>query len=143
VKINFSSKKEIPAELIVKKKTKTGYVNVSCPELTATDLVQYEKETGGLNRVAPVLNELANELKFSQLPNLVFEYVPAPVIRRSGYLLDVELGFTEIADELLEKMKEFRFSTRNTPLKDRKSTVGCNTNKKWRIIVNEHIEIDE
>ena len=143
VKINFTNKKEIPAELIVRKKTKTGYVNVSCPELTATDLVQYEREIGGLNRVATVLNELANELNFSQLPKLFFEYVPAPVIRRSGYLLDIELGFTDIADQLLEKMKEFKCSTRNTPLKNRKSTVGYNTNTKWRIIVNEQIEIDE
>ena len=143
MKINFTNKKEIPAELIVRKKTKTGYVNVSCPELTATDLVQYEREIGGLNRVATVLNELANELKFSQLPKLFFEYVPAPVIRRLGYLLDIELGFTDIADQLLEKMKEFKCSTRNTPLKNRKSPVGYNANAKWRIIVNEQIEIDE
>ena len=143
MKINFTNKKEIPGDLIVRKKTKTGYVSVSCPELTATDLVQYERKTGGLNRVATVLNELASELKFSQLPNTFFEYVPVPVIRRSGYLLDIELGFTEIADELLAKMKEFGCSARNTPLKNRKSTAGCNTNTKWRIIVNEQIEIDE
>jgi predicted transcriptional regulator of viral defense system len=143
VKINFTNKKEIPAELIVKKKTKTGYVNVSCPELTATDLVQYERETGGLNRVATILNELVNELNFNQLSELFFKHVPAPVIHRLGYLLDVALGYTDIAEVLLEKMKEFGCSTRNTPLKNRKSTVGCITNKKWRIIVNEQIEIDE
>jgi predicted transcriptional regulator of viral defense system len=142
VKINFTNKKEIPAELIVKKKTKTGYVNVSCPELTATDLVKYERETGGLNRVATVLNELINELDFKQLPKLFFEQAPAPVIHRLGYLLDVTLGYSDLANALLEKMKEFSCSTRNTPLKNRKSTVGYNTNNKWRIIVNEHIEID-
>jgi len=143
VKINFTNKKEIPADLIIKKKTKTGYVNVSCPELTAADLVQYERETGGLNRVATVLNELANELNFNLLPKSFFEYIPAPVIHRLGYLLDVALGYTDTAEVLLEKMKEFGCSTRNTPLKNRKSTVGCITNKKWRIIVNEQIAIDE
>jgi predicted transcriptional regulator of viral defense system len=143
VKINFTNKKEIPAELVVKKKTKTGYVNVSCPELTSTDLVQYEREIGGLNRVATVLNEFVNELNFNQLSELFFEHVPAPVLHRLGYLLDVALGYGDIAEVLLEKMKEFSCSTRNTPLKNRKSTVGCITNKKWRIIVNEQIEIDE
>lgn len=143
VKINFTSKKDIPTELVVKKKTKTGYVNVSSPELTAADLVQNEKEIGGLNRVATVLNELSNELNFNQVPGLFFEWIPAPVIQRLGYLLDVELGYTVKADELLKKMKEFGCSTRNTPLKNRKSTVGRITDKKWRVIVNEQIEIDE
>jgi len=143
VKINFIHKKEIPVELIVKKKTKTGYINVSCPELTATDLVQYEREIGGLNRVTTILNELVNELNFNQLSDVFFKHVPAPVIHRLGYLLDVPLGYTDIAKVLLEKMKEFGCSTRNTPLKNRKSTVDCITNKKWRIIVNEQIEIDE
>jgi len=143
VRINFANKKKIPMELVVQKKTKTGYVNVSSPELTATDLVQYEREVGGLNRVSTVLNELANELNFNQLSKSFFDYVPGPVIHRLGYLLDVALGYSDIADALFEKMKEFGYSTRNTPLKNRKSTVGCITNKRWRVIVNESIEVDE
>jgi predicted transcriptional regulator of viral defense system len=143
VKINFINKKEIPTELIVPKKTKTGYVKVSIPELTAADLVQYEKETGGLNRVSTVLNELANELHFKQLPGLFFEYVPAPVIQRLGYLLDIELGYTNTAEELLEKMNELKRPERNAPLKNRKSTFGSIINKKWRIVVNERIDIEE
>ena len=143
VKINFISKKDIPSELVVKKKTKTGYVNVSSPELTAADLVQNEKEIGGLNRVATVLDELYNELNFNQLPKLFFERIPAPVIQRLGYLLDVALGYTDKGDELLYKMKEFGCSMRTTPLKNRKATVDCITDRKWKIIINEHIEIDE
>jgi len=143
VKINFTNKKEILTDLIVKKKTKTGYVNVSSPELTATDLVQNEREIGGLNRVATVLNELTDELDFKQLPKLFFDQVPASVIQRLGYLLDVALGYTIIADELLKKMKDFGCITRNTPLKNRKPTFGSITNQKWRIIVNEQIEIGE
>lgn len=143
VKINFLTKKEIPAKLIVQKKTRKGYVNVSCPELTAADLVQYEREIGGLNRVATVLNELTNELHLKQLPEIFFEYVPSPVIQRLGYLLDAELGYTDIANELFNKIKKIGYPTRKTPLKNRKSIAGCITNKKWRIIVNELIEIDE
>ncbi|OFX37842.1 MAG: hypothetical protein A2X08_06005 [Bacteroidetes bacterium GWA2_32_17] len=143
IKINFTNKKEIPIGLIVKKKTKTGYVNVSCPELTAADLVQYEREVGGLNRVSTILNELANKIKFKNIPKLFFEHVPAPVIYRSGYLLDIELGYNTLANELLQKMKEFGCPMRKTPLKNRKSTFGCITNKKWKVIVNEQIEIDE
>jgi len=143
VKIEFNTKREIPGELIIKKKTKTGYVNVSCPELTATDLVQYERETGGLNRVANVLNELAKELKFSRMPPSFFKFVPSPIIRRTGYLLDAELKYTSVADELFDKMVEHKCSRRVTSLKPGKSTAGYITDRKWGIIINEKIDIDE
>ena len=142
VKINFSNKKEIPTELIVQKKTKTGYVNVSSPELTAADLVLNERNIGGLNRVATILNELVNELNFKKLPTSFFEQVPAPVIQRLGYLLDEALGYTDLADRLLAKMNGDGCRIRNTPLKNRKSILHCTINKKWRIVVNELIEID-
>jgi predicted transcriptional regulator of viral defense system len=141
VKIVFKTKKEILPELILK--TKTGYVNISCPELTAADLVQYERETGGLNRTATVLNELAEELKFNTIPESFFVHVPSPVIRRTGYLLDKELKYTRVADELYERMLELNCSKRVTPLKHGKSTAGYLTDKKWGVIINTKIEIDE
>jgi predicted transcriptional regulator of viral defense system len=143
VKVVFKTKKEILPELIITKKTKTGYVNVSCPELTATDLVQYERETGGLNRAATVLNELADELKFSTIPETFFMHVPSPVIRRTGYLLDSELKYTRVADELYDRMLELKCSKRVTPLKPGKPTARYITDKKWGVIINTKIEIDE
>lgn len=41
--ILFFSKKEISMEFVRKHKTQTGHINVSCPELTAVDLVENEK----------------------------------------------------------------------------------------------------
>lgn len=143
VRIDFKTKKEILPELIIKKKTKTGYVNISCPELTAVDLVQYERETGGLNRAATVLNELADALNFSALPRSFFDYVASPVIRRAGYLIDKELKYTRVADELYDRMPELNYSKRVTPLKTGKSTAGYITDKKWGVIINTKIEIDE
>jgi predicted transcriptional regulator of viral defense system len=143
VKIHFITKKEIQPELIIKKKTKTGYVSISCSELTATDLVQYERENGGLNRAATVLNELADDLKFSKVPDSFFVHVPSPVLRRTGYLLDAVLKYTGVADELYERMQKHKCSKRVTPLKTGKSTSGYITDKKWGIIINTSIEIDE
>ncbi len=79
---------------------------VSCPELTATDLVQYERETGGLNRAATVLNELAGDLQFSKVPDSFFVHVPSPVIRRTGYLLEEVLKHKGVAEELYERNTE-------------------------------------
>ena len=65
--ILFFSKKEISMEFVRKHKTQTGYINVSCPELTAVDLVENEKSVGGLNRVCTVLNELAETMNLDSL----------------------------------------------------------------------------
>lgn len=143
IKINFTTKKEIANDLIIKKKTQFGYVSVSSPELTATDLIQYEKKIGGLNRAATVLNDLSNVLKFKKTPSSLFLQVPAPVFCRLGYLLEKELGFTKIANELFEKVYDYKTIFRKTPLKINKPTVNCITDKKWNVIVNEQIDIDE
>lgn len=141
--INFKTINEINPDLIIKKKTKTGYVNISGPELTATDLVRYERESGGLNRAATVLNELADELQFSKVPDSFFSYVPSPVIRRTGYLLGEVLKHTGPAEELYERIQKHKCSNRAAPLKRGKSASGYITNKKWGIIINTSIEFDE
>src|SRR5690606_8775061 len=38
VRINYISKKKIPAEFLEKKKTETGFIHISNPALTAIDL---------------------------------------------------------------------------------------------------------
>lgn len=143
VKINFINKSTICEELTEQRKTQTGYVKISSAELTATDLVQYEKEIGGLNRAATVLNELAESLKFKEVSQSFFEYVPLPVIQRLGYLLDVELGYSKLADDLFSETQKYPFRFRKTPLKYKNPIAGCIINEKWQVIVNESIEIDE
>ena len=143
IRINFINKSATPKELMEQRKTQTGYVKISSAELTAADLVQYEKGTGGLNRAATVLNELAESLKFKGVSQSFFEYVPLPVIQRLGYLLDMELGYSELADDLLAEIRKYPFRFRKTPLKYKKKTDGCAINEKWKVIVNESIEIDE
>ncbi|MFA5712750.1 MAG: type IV toxin-antitoxin system AbiEi family antitoxin [Bacteroidales bacterium] len=143
IKINFINKSTIPEQFTEQRKTQTGYVKIASAELTATDLVRYEKKIGGLNRTATVLNELAESLNFKKIPTSFFDYVPSPVIQRLGYLLDVELGFTSLADDLLLEIKKKRNLIRKVPLQYRNPTKECTINGKWNIIINELIEIDE
>jgi predicted transcriptional regulator of viral defense system len=142
VKVKFITKKNIPTSLLVQKKTKSGYVFVSSPELTALDLILYEKEIGGLNRAATVLNELAEELNFQKVTASLFDNTPVAVIQRLGYLLEV-LDYMELADDLLRKIKEAGIAFRKTALKAGKDSEDCDYNAKWKIIINEEIEIDE
>jgi len=142
-KINFNNKATILEQFTEQRKTPTGYIRISSPELTATDLIQFEKEIGGINRAATVLNELAESCDFTKLTKEFFQYVPTPVIQRLGYLLDEVLECPLQAVDLYSCTKKYDISFRKTPLKSRTSVVNCNTNKKWKIIINEQIEIDE
>ncbi len=142
-KINFNNKKIILQQFTEQRKTPTGYVRISSPELTATDLIQFEKKIGGINRAATVLNELAENCNFTTLKKEFFEYVPTPVIQRLGYLLEYVLEYQSKAYELYSSLQKYNISFRKTPLKNRKSITNCKTNSKWKVIINEQIEIDE
>lgn len=142
IKMKFIIKKNIPTSFLVQKKTKSGYVFVSSPELTALDLILYEKEIGGINRAATVLNELAEELNFRNVGVDLFKNIPISVIQRLGYLLE-ELDYKELANELFGKIKDVGILFRKAPLKAGKDSKDCDYDAKWRIIINEKIEIDE
>jgi predicted transcriptional regulator of viral defense system len=143
IKINFNNKSAILAQYTEQRKTPKSFVKISSPELTATDLIQFEKVIGGLNRVSTVLYELAENCRFKKLKADFFEYVPMPVIQRLGYLLEEELDCKKQADDLYSVVKKNACSFRKTPLKNRKSVTNCPVNDKWNIIINEQIEIDE
>jgi predicted transcriptional regulator of viral defense system len=146
IKINFVSKKVIPHAFIRKKISKSGYVSVSSPELTALDLLVYQKEIGGLSRVGTVLNELVEEMDFNQITPDFLHLFPATTIQRLGYLLDEVLEQQDKAKLLLETVRKAGIKFRKTLLKtdiQSDDMSGYDQNETWKIIINENIEIDE
>jgi predicted transcriptional regulator of viral defense system len=142
-KINFNNRATIFEQFTEQRKTPTGYIRISSPELTATDLIQFEKEIGGINRAAMVLNELVESCDFKKLTKDFFQYVPTSIIQRLGYLLDEVLEFQSQAADLYSCVKKYEIPFRKIPLKSRKIFSNCETNKKWEVVINEQIEIDE
>lgn len=142
IKINFNNRSIIHEHYTEQRKTPTSYIRISSPELTATDLIQFEKVIGGLNRASTVLYELAESCHFKKLKADFFEYVPIPVIQRLGYLLDEELDLKKQADDLYSTAQKYGCFFRKTLLKNRKSIVNSLFNEKWNIVINEQIEID-
>ncbi len=142
IRINFVSRKEIPS-LLQSFKTETGYVQVSSPELTAADLITYQKEVGGLNRASTILNELSESLNVDSLDKIFFENVSISTIQRLGFLLELVLGQSDLADKLFAKAKENGCTFQKIPLKTGNKTEGYEVDSKWKIIINEEIEIDE
>lgn len=139
----FINKSHIDSQFIRQHKTKLGSINVSSPELTAIDLIDNQSKVGGLNRVCTVMNELVDSLDFSNVDDSLFKIYGIPIYQRLGYILDVILEEADLAESLYNRLKSLNISFRKTVFKTGKKTVGCNINEKWKIIINQEIEIDE
>jgi len=139
----ISTRKKIPQKWLKTIRGENGDFYVSKPELTAVDLITFQKEIGGLNRACTVLYELIEIVKFGKLDKTFFDYVPTSTIQRLGYLLENELEQPEQAGILFSKSQTRGCKFQKIPLKYSKSTANCETNEKWKIIINEKIEIDD
>lgn len=141
LKVNYISKQQIPDSLLETKKTEAGYLKISNPVLTATDLIQFEKRVGGLNRVATVLNELIEAIKPQDFNKIMTNNIPITALQRLGYFLQNVFHNIELADALYNNLnteKLFRI-----PLKASAPTKGFSADEKWKVIINTQIEIDE
>jgi hypothetical protein len=143
-RINFiSTRKTIPQSWLKTFRGENGDFKVSTPELTAVDLITFQKEIGGLNRACTVLYELMEVVRFGKLDKIFFEYVPTSSIQRLGYLLENKLDQPKQAEILYSKVHTYGYKFQKIPLKYSKPIENCETDMKWKIIVNEYIEIDE
>ena len=120
-----------------------GWLNISDPELTAVDLIAYQEHIGGLTRAATVLEELSLKLDFSKLDADFLKVASAPVFQRLGYLLDRVLEEEAIANGLFSLMRTGGLKMKAVPLKLGAPADDAEVDKKWKVAVNQDIEIDD
>ena len=121
-------------------KTDVGYLKVSGPELTAMDLIAYEKRIGGLNRVVTILEELSEKIDAAQLVTQAKRSSAFSHVQRLGYLLDKVLRKKKLVVPLKEwvwKQKLFLI-----PLKRGIPMKGFPADIDWKIIINTKVESD-
>jgi hypothetical protein len=82
-------------------------------------------------------------VKFGKLDKTFFNYVPTSTVQRLGYLLENELEQSEQAAILFSKVQTHGCTFQKIPLKYSKPIADCETNEKWKIIMNEKIEMDD
>jgi len=138
MKLFFVAKKSWNNDYIVRKKTQTGAINVSSPELTALDLITYSGKFG-LNYVTTILTELYEAMKSSQLKKVASEYGITSSIQRLGYILDRVINAEKLASVLYNTL--LNKNIRYIPLSAVKVRTGIYDNK-WKVIVNTEIEPD-
>jgi predicted transcriptional regulator of viral defense system len=141
LKLNYISKKEIPAILLDTRKTEAGYLKFSNPALTATDLIQYAKRVGGINRVATVLAELAERIQPNAFDANLLQHVPVTALQRLGYLLDKVFDNQPLANALYMALKNNNSPLFRIPLKASAQAKGFASDERWKVIVNAPIEI--
>ena len=143
IKINYNTRKKIPERLLDKRKTESGYVKVSSPELTAADLVSYHNRIGGLNRVCTVINELVESISPKKINKDLVESMSTPTIQRLGIIFEKYVNRPDLGQKLLEVSQSKKRKFYLQPFKAGGRRKGFDTDDKWKIIINTTIEIDE
>jgi predicted transcriptional regulator of viral defense system len=138
-RLRFLGKRYISSSLTNQLKTETGFMLVSTPETTALDLLRYIRSAGGISNVATVLAELTDRIESKLLLKVAQAEKEFAYIQRLGFLLNT-LDFGEKSEDLAKLIKHRK--PRTTPLHPGKTVKGCKVDRRWRVIVNEKIEVD-
>ena len=124
----------------MQKKVDTGYINVSSPELTALDLVYYFDKSGGINRVATVLEELSESIDPDKLLDTCKRFFQITTVQRLGFLLDVILGMNNLSDPIKNYLKTVNYYP--VLLRPQKEKSDQITGNDWKVVQNIEIETD-
>ncbi|MBM3316896.1 MAG: type IV toxin-antitoxin system AbiEi family antitoxin [Candidatus Eisenbacteria bacterium] len=138
-RIRFFRKLHIESTPIMSMKTETGKMHVSTPEATALDLVRYLKGAGHIGHVASVLAELAERMDASRLAGLARLEGDLPSAQRLGHLLDA-VAASKVGTSLATWIAERR--PRFVSLRSDRSSKHATKDERWRVLVNEKIEIE-
>lgn len=143
IKINYFTKKSIPQTFLEKRKTEMGYAYISSPELTAADLVYYHNRVGGLQRVCLIINELSETIRAEKITPELLMTLSIPTIQRLGFILDKFASQPKLAQRLYKVAMGQKRKFFLQPFKAGGERKGFEMDKKWKIIINTSIEIEE
>jgi predicted transcriptional regulator of viral defense system len=138
LKIKFFSKQNFIEYGIIQKKTPSGRINVSSPELTAFDLLDNIKQFG-INRIATILMELYEVMLPTKLSKIAKLIDNKANIQRLGFILENIVGEEKLSNALFKIIAKANFTkVALSPLKKKTGEL----NNKWKIVINEEIETD-
>ena len=143
LKINYISTRQLPPDALTeKKKTETGYINISNPLLTTIDLISYEKKIGGLNRATTVINDLLETVKRNDISEELINYASVSSLLRLGFIFDEVLNKKEFAEKIFSLCTKAGIKFYLIPLKASGKKNKEKINEKWKLMINTEIEID-
>lgn len=138
-RIRFLGKRRHEQTIVTTVSTVTGKMRVSTPEATAIDLLRYARPAGGLGNVATVLTELAERIDPVRLAEAAAADGEMVYAQRLGYLLghvDAAQQATGLAELVAGE------NPRTVVLSPGRSRKGCPVDRRWRVVINEQVEVD-
>ena len=145
VRIWFSYKKDVSKIPVQKRVVTTGYLNVSTPEATAMDIINYPKHSIGINNIATVLSELIEEIDVPKLIEMADISGQKAWIQRMGYILEnIDTMAEKHKKNIIYALKKY-LSNKKTfymPLSSVNPKSGFSRDKKWKIIENTTVDSD-
>jgi predicted transcriptional regulator of viral defense system len=143
VKVNFIGINTIHDDFLEERKTASGYIKISSPILTAIDLIDFDYTVGRISRVSTVLNELAESLKPEDFNKRLLEIAKIATLQRLGYILENIIEQPQLAASLYILLSESGTKLQRIKLHSQGKVENFPLDKKWQVIINATIEIDE
>lgn len=138
VRVEFIARKNMEKIPTLDFKTPRGYLKISTSAATAFDLVGYPHHAAGLDNVATVLAELAEQIDGGDLRRIA-EFFPIAWAQRLGYLLDM-IGAQDKTAALAEYIAQRKpLAVRLVPSQPSR---GISRLKRWRLLVNAKVEAE-
>jgi predicted transcriptional regulator of viral defense system len=139
-RLRFIYKKRTTQTPTLELKTETGSMRVSSPEATALDLVRYPQAAGGIGNIVTVLSELAERIDPDRLVQAVTLDSEMASAQRVGLLLE-RAGAEDKVGPLATWVADRH--PRTIALRADRDVKGAPKDDRWRLLVNERIEVDE
>ena len=116
----------------------------SIPDRFLKEIIQYEQHVGGLSRAATVIEELSEQTVWTGAAERgLLSPSTIATVQRLGYILENVLMNQSQADDLYQELKIVSPKLNRFRLSTRKNDDGAILDKRWNIIVNTEIEIDD
>jgi predicted transcriptional regulator of viral defense system len=138
VRIEFHVSNRFEGAATESLQTETGTMRVATPETTAFDLVRFPAASGYWSNIATVLAELTEKLDPLALATGAARVARSDV-QRLGWLLDL-VGQPVLADALAATLSGRRLLP--TPLTSTRQIAGAPLDSRWRVLVNDDVELD-
>ena len=138
VRVAFVARKRIGDVPVQSFNTPRGTIRVSTVEATAVDLVGYERHAGGLDQVATVLGELAEQIDPQRLVAAA-KTAPMPWAQRLGYLLelvDAKASAEALSAYVTGSAKDLAPLLPGTP------HAKAPHDERWRLYINAEVEAE-
>lgn len=132
--LDFVVTRAIPETLVIEMKTPAGFVKVSNPLLTLSDLLEFPHRAGGWERVLEVAEELTESIAPDMITKPFRAHVKQVTLQRLGFFWEYVRPAPVLADKLWKMAGNHKLFALNWPIETTSANAAGN---RWRVRIPE------